>query len=58
MKDWLAENYPEKMNKEQLRRALLTAWETVPNSYLDSLISSMPRRCQAVINAHGHFTKY
>ncbi len=58
MKDWLAEHYPEKMNKDQLRRALLAAWKAVPDAYLDSLIDSMPRRCQAVINANGRFTKY
>lgn len=37
---------------------LKKAWEAIPTSVLENLIASMPRRCQAVIDAKGWPTKY
>ncbi|KAK6748551.1 hypothetical protein RB195_001278 [Necator americanus] len=34
------------------------AWNAIPQSCLDNLLDSMPRRCQAVIDAKGFATKY
>lgn len=33
-------------------------WSKIPSSVIDSLIDSMPRRCQAVIDSRGYSTKY
>lgn len=33
-------------------------WKKIPQSTIDALIDSMPRRCQAVIDAKGFATKY
>lgn len=43
MKDWIQENYPAKLNHNQLR---------------GELIDSMPARCEAVIRANGMHTLY
>lgn len=45
-------------NVAELRRALLTAWEDIPQEFLARLINSMRRRCTAVINAEGGHTRY
>uniref|UniRef100_A0A7I4YB81 Transposable element Tcb1 transposase n=1 Tax=Haemonchus contortus TaxID=6289 RepID=A0A7I4YB81_HAECO len=37
---------------------LKTAWENIPQEEIDKLIESIPRRCQAVIDARGYATKY
>jgi len=42
----------------QLRLALLDEWAQLPQHKIRGLISSMQRRCQAVINARGHRTRY
>lgn len=39
-------------------RLLKKTWESFPQSVIESLIKSMPRRCQAVIDADGGNTKY
>ena len=38
----------------ELRGALIEEWAQLPQHKLRRLIGSMRRRCQAVINAHGH----
>lgn len=38
--------------------AVKKAWESIPKERLEKLVESMPRRCQAVINANGYATKY
>lgn len=45
-------------NKDELFEVLLKAWRELPNELLTNLVESMPRRCQAVINAKGYATKY
>ena len=42
----------------QLRQALLEEWDQIPEYKIRRLISSMRRRCQAVIEARGHHTRY
>lgn len=46
------------VNEDELFQDLCGAWVSLPHSLLDSLISSMPSRCQAVIDANGMQTKY
>ena len=43
---------------QQLRQALLEEWDQIPQYKIRRLISSMRRRCQAVIEARGHYTRY
>ncbi|CAD6192334.1 unnamed protein product [Caenorhabditis auriculariae] len=37
---------------------LLSEWNQIPMSTIDTLLNSMQRRCQAVIDARGFATKY
>ena len=45
-------------NETELFQILQDAWRALPVSLLDDLVTSMPRRCQAVIDAEGRATKY
>uniref|UniRef100_A0A7I4YQF3 DDE_3 domain-containing protein n=1 Tax=Haemonchus contortus TaxID=6289 RepID=A0A7I4YQF3_HAECO len=45
-------------NEHEKFLQLKTAWENIPQEEIDKLIESMPRRCQAVIDARGYATKY
>nr|CDJ88825.1 Transposase domain containing protein [Haemonchus contortus] len=45
-------------NEQEKFLQLKTAWENIPQEEIDKLIESMPRRCQAVIEARGYATKY
>jgi len=58
MKNYLQDNFPEVMSYDVLRGAVKEAWENVGQSEFETLIQSMPARCQAVIDANGLFTKY
>jgi transposase len=58
MKNYLQDNYPERMIYDALRAAVKDAWEKVGQHEFEELIKSMPDRCQAVIEANGLFTKY
>lgn len=58
MKNYLQDNYPEVMGYPALRKAVKDAWESVGQHEFEELITSMPARCQAVIDANGLFTKY
>ena len=58
MKDWIQNNYPEKLSYDELRGAVMAAWDHIPTEFLSDLIDSMPTRCQAVIDADGRHTKY
>ena len=42
----------------ELREVLIEEWAQLSQHKLSRLISSMRRRCQAVINAHRHHTHY
>lgn len=42
----------------ELMSALKEEWDRIPLDVLIGLMDSMPRRCQAVIDAKGYSTKY
>ena len=44
--------------KEALADTLLEIWNSIPESLLESLHTSMPRRIAAVIKAEDWYTKY
>ena len=43
---------------EALENALVQQWDAIPQASLDGLITSMPRRLQACLDAHGAHTRY
>lgn len=45
-------------NKDALFAQVKEAWESVPNTHIQNLIDSMPRRCRAVIKSKGFSIKY
>ena len=58
MKDYIAWNFPEKLSYDELRNAVLEAWDSISEEFLNGLVQEMPKRCQAVIDAKGGHTKY
>jgi hypothetical protein len=58
MKNYLQENYPEKMSYDALRVAVKVAWEVIGAIELADLIKTMRERCQAVIDAKGKFINF
>ncbi|KAH6714437.1 hypothetical protein BKA61DRAFT_550038 [Leptodontidium sp. MPI-SDFR-AT-0119] len=64
MKNWIQEHYWEARYRvdqvplDQLRQIVLSAWNAVPDEFIQRLYNSWWRRCQAVINAQGGPTKY
>lgn len=52
-------NLPQNLNTaDELFSHLSREWSLLPQETIDSLIISMPRRCQAVVNALGGPTNY
>ena len=49
---------PQPQSTQQLRNALLQEWNSIPQGFIQLLIGSMRRRCQAVVNARGGHTRY
>ena len=45
-------------NSDELFALLQEGWRALDVKLLTSLVESMPRRCQAVIDAQGYATKY
>jgi hypothetical protein len=65
MKEWITDHYPELSGMgvsdeayEALCEAIEQAWAALDQNKIDNLIRSMPRRCKAVLKAHGWQTKY
>lgn len=58
MKDWIQNNYDEKLNYDQLRDAVTAAWVQISEQFLNEFVDSMPARCEAVILANGMHTNY
>jgi hypothetical protein len=65
MKDWITDHYPELSDMgasdeayEALCGAIEQAWAALDQNKIDNLIRSMPRRCKAILKAHGWQTKY
>jgi hypothetical protein len=49
---------PLPRNKEEMWVALQEEWDNFPQSSLDKLYESMPRRVDALVEARGSHTKY
>ncbi len=45
-------------NHSQLFAILKESWQSLPQNQLNRLVESMPRRCQAAIDAKSYPTKY
>ena len=43
---------------DELGRVVKEAWEAVGDDELLALVQEMSARCEAVIDAHGGYTKY
>ena len=43
---------------DDLREAIIDAWDRMPQTYIDTLINSMPARCGSVVLSRGGPTKY
>jgi len=46
------------VNVQQLEDAVIEEWHAIPQAFIANLIRSMRRRCVALINARGGFTRY
>lgn len=49
---------PPVSSLNQLETVLVDIWDSLPQEDIQALISSMPRRCEAVIKARGGNTRY
>lgn len=49
---------PSPVNHNQLVDAVIAEWENIPQDVIENLISSMPRRMNAVIRSRGGHTRY
>ena len=60
MKDWLMYNYAEekKTSYDELRKRVIAAWEAIGAEVFDELVSTMPQRCQDIIDAQGGNTEW
>lgn len=65
LKEGIAKAYPEltimpknNLTLQRLREAAADVWENLKEEVLHSLIESMPRRLEAVIEARGWYKKY
>jgi hypothetical protein len=50
------QNPPEAL--QELRNALVHEWNNIPQAFIQRLIGSMRRRCEAVVAARGGHTRY
>lgn len=46
------------VSRAELKRCMKEAWAAIPQSLIQRLIESLPRRLEAVIRARGYYTKY
>ena len=65
LKQYILEYYPQLTNLgsreeaiQALARALVEAWNALPNSLFELLLESMPRRVHVLWKAKGWYTKY
>ena len=58
MKRKLRSLHPPPRTLPQLRAALVNIWTNIPQANLTNLVHSMRRRCTAVVNANGSYTRY
>ena len=43
---------------DELKEAIFQTWSSIGSDTTETLVYSMPRRCAAIIAAHGGNTKY
>jgi hypothetical protein len=53
---YVCQNPPETL--QELRDALVYEWNNVPQAFIQRVIGSMRRRCEAVVDARGGHTRY
>ena len=65
LKKYVLDHYPELLDMGAgedaviaLAKALVEAWNSLPDSLFHALIDSMPRRVKALYDAKGWHTKY
>ena len=58
MKDYIQDYYEKKLSYDKLRIAVKTAWDMITEDKLAELLSTMHKRCEAVIAANRMHTKY
>jgi hypothetical protein len=65
MKEWIIKHHPEPSNMGKseatmlaMSRAIIEAWEAMPQEYLDKLIEGILKRMTALKKAKGWHTKY
>ena len=59
MKDWIQDRWEDSLlSYDALREAITAAWAAIEEDYLEELLSTMPDRCQAVIDADGKHTRW
>jgi transposase len=59
MKTWLDQTYGDSnFTYDRLREVVKEAWDAITTEYLQDLISTMPQRCEDVIQAQGGHTTW
>ncbi len=58
MKDYIQDNFLEKMGYAQLRKAVQDAWDSITVDQLCEVMDTMHDRCQAVIDANARQIPY
>lgn len=58
LKKTVRRHLPAPRNHQELERAVLLEWDNITQETIQDLITSLPRRMQAVIRARGGVTRY
>jgi hypothetical protein len=58
LKDVIKVSLLQKGQNEELDDALVHEWNNIPQAFIQRLIGSMRRRCEAVVAARGGHTRY
>lgn len=58
LKRRIYEHQPQPQTVQELRRVAVQEWNNIPQASIAMLVTSMRRRCQALINARGGHTRY
>ena len=53
LKDMIKKKIGLRAKPSDVRYAILSCWEDIPQSYFDSVIDSFPKRLQACVDARG-----
>ena len=55
---WVSARPVQTRTLQELKDALVAEWRLIPQNRIQTLITSMRRRCCAVIDARGRHTRY